>query len=370
MKLLYITTRISGAGGMQRVLSVKTGHLAKEGYAVSILTTNADTDAVMYQFNPKVSLYNIEPNRSTFKYFGSYKALLNDSVDKIKPDIIIMCDNGLKGFLLPFILKKKYPLVYERHGSKYIEDKPVDKSLFRSFKNSLVYRFMNYSVKRFDKFVVLTQAAKKEWNSDNIEVIPNPLWFEAKTVSSLENKIAIAVGRHTYEKGYDRMFEAWAAVIKKHHDWILRIYGDYDKNYDIKALAKKFGVSSNVEFLPSKKDILPAYQQAAICLMTSRTEGFGMVLLEAMASGVPCVAFDCPVGPSEIINNAQDGFLVEDDNISQFSKKVCELIEDKDLRSKMGEQAKISAARFNADIVMEKWFALFEALKNDYIEQI
>ena len=363
MKLLYITTRISGAGGMQRVLSVKTDYLVRKGYTISILTTNADADAVIYHFNPQISFYNIKPDRSTLKYFQSYKVLLNNIVDEASPDVIIMCDNGLKGFLLPFLLKKKYPLVYERHGSKFIEDKPSDKTLLNTFKNKLTYRFMDYSAKRFDRFVVLTQAAKKEWNVSDIEAIPNPLWFEEKTASSLENKVAIAVGRHTYEKGYDRMFEAWAKVIAKHHDWVLRIYGDSEKTYDVKALAKKFGVSSNVEFLPSKKDILAAYQQASLCLMTSRTEGFGMVLLEAMACGVPCVAFDCPVGPAEIISNNLDGFLVQDGDMSQFFNKVCELIEDKDLRKKMGEQAKINSQKFDLEPIMHKWIALFNSFK-------
>lgn len=363
MKLLYITTRISGAGGMQRVLSVKTAALAAKGHEVSILITNADDELVYYRFSAAVQLHTITPDRRIPNYFFSYKKLLNEAVARINPDAVIMVDNGLKGFLLPFILNKKYPVVYERHGSKYIQEKPVKKTLVNALKSFGIHKIMDAGSKRFDRFVVLTQAGRKEWTRDNIDVIPNPLWFETNEPAALTNKIAIGVGRHTYEKGYDRMFAAWKMVIDDYPGWILKIYGDDNPECDLKALAVKIGVADAVQFLPPQEDIAKAYKEASVCLMASRSEGFGMVLLEAMACGVPCVAFNCPAGPAEIITDAENGFLIEDGNIDAYAGKVRLLLENEALRKDLGLMARKSSRRFALDTIMEKWEALFNSLR-------
>lgn len=361
MKLLYITPRISGAGGMQRVLSVKTALLAGMGYTVAVLTTNADSEDVIYDFHPSINFYNITPDRGT-AYLWSYKSLLNEVVAKINPDVAIMCDNGLKGFLLPFILKANCTLVYERHGSKYIEEKPVKKSIITLLKNKAIYFYMEYAAARFDKFIVLTPAATKEWKLKNIEVIPNPLWFTPVASAALTSNTAIAVGRHTYEKGFDRLLEIWSRIIKVRPDWVLNIYGDDNPEFDLKKKAKALGISSQVNFSEPQKDILDAYIDASVCLMTSRSEGFGMVLIEAMACGVPCIAFDCPVGPSDIITDGYNGFLIRDGNIAAYVSKLETLMENEVLRKEMGCNAITSTAKFESSRIMEKWDILFRSL--------
>lgn len=359
MKLLYITTRISGAGGMQRVLSVKTGLLADKGYTVAVLTTNADDEAVLYDFNPAVTFHNITPKRG-INYLLSYKKLLNKAVAGIAPDVIIMCDNGPKSFLLPFLLTKKYPLVYERHISKYINEKPS--GYLKKLWDKAMYRYMDYCAARFERLVVLTREGASEWNAENVEVIPNPLWFTSGRVSSLEKKKVIAVGRHSYQKGYDRMFRIWKGVLIKHPEWTLEVYGDDNADYDIRQIAKDLEITTGIIFLKPVKDIINAYTNASIYLMTSRYEGFGMVLAEAMACGVPCVAFDCPVGPGEIITNGEDGYLVPDGDSAAFAEKIIQLIENPQLRLDMGAKAKESAKRYDKENIIVKWDALFRSL--------
>jgi glycosyltransferase involved in cell wall biosynthesis len=213
----------------------------------------------------------------------------------------------------------------------------------------------------------VTQQGKNEWGSKNLAVIPNPLWFSSDVVSSLTNKRVIAVGRHAYEKGYDRMFAAWKQVVDKYPGWTLDIYGDDNPEYNIRQLARDAGVDKNVNFIPSTKNIIDAYLESSICIMTSRYEGFGMVLLEAMACGVPCVAFNCPVGPSDIISNTIDGVLVEDGNIEDLVKSVLLLIEDTALRLEMGAKAKKSSEAYNLDVIMQQWDTLFKSLKRTNI---
>lgn len=363
MKITYITNTISQAGGLQRVLLLKANYLAENmGYTISIIATNPNpADYLFYDISPLINHVTISPDKSTtIGYYKSYKKLLNNTINAINPDIVIMCDNGLKSFLLPFILNKKRILIYEMHVPKYINIKAA--GLFKKIKNNVVYTFMNICAARFNKFIVVTKNGAKEWNLNNIKILQNPLWFVTDEISTLKNKKAIAVGRHSYEKGYDRMFAIWKQVTDKYPDWVLDVYGDDNPAYNIKQIAIDYGLASNVNFLPPTKDILSAYKNASIYVMTSRFEGFGMVLLEAMACGVPCIAYNCPVGPAQIINNNEDGFLIEDGNTAAFVTSLSALIENHELRSQMGAKAKISSQNYNIDVIMQQWDALFKSL--------
>lgn len=342
---------------MQRIVADKANTFAARGYDVSILCTNADEQPVIYKLSPSVKYCEIQPLKG-LSYFFSYRKLLKKHINAIRPDIIIMCDNGLKSFLLPYIAPKKYKLVYEMHGSKYIWDATVKSPLLRK----CMYRFMDYSGAAFDSFVVLTESARKEWPQQNITVLPNYVWFEADVQSALTAKIAITVGRHVPEKGYDRLLAAWKIVSVKYPDWQLHIYGDDNIDYNVKQIAAGLAVESSVQFVKPVKNIQEAYKFSSICLMASRYEGFGMALVEAMACGVPCVAFDCPVGPRDIIDDGKNGFLVKDDDITAFANAIIRLIEDDKLREVMGNNAVVSTKKYSKDILIARWERLFKSL--------
>lgn len=359
MKLLYITTKLSGAGGMQRVVADKANTFSKSGYDISILCTNPDGEAVIYELSTSVKYGSISPVKG-INYFLSYRRLLKKHISAINPDIIIMCDNGLKSFLLPFIASKKYKLVYEMHGSKYIWDATIKTAFFRK----ILYHFMDFAAANFDKFIVLTASAKAEWPLKNITVIPNYLWFENAVQSNLASKIAIAVGRHVPEKGYDRLLTAWKLITEKYPDWQLHIYGNPNPEHDVKKMAEQMGLLQNVSFFNPVKNIQEAYTSSSLCLVASRSEGFGMALLEAMACGVPCVAFDCPVGPRDIIENGKNGFLIADGDVSAFASSVIKIINDKTFRIQMGQNAISASGRYNREGVIEHWKNLFKNLTN------
>ncbi|MES1181382.1 MAG: glycosyltransferase, partial [Flavobacterium sp.] len=145
----------------------------------------------------------------------------------------------------------------------------------------------------------------------------------------------------------------------------LSIYGksDTEGTCEVKTLAKKLNIDKNVAFYEPVPDIESKYLEASFLLMTSRFEGFGMVLTEAMACGLPCIAYDCPCGPRAIINEGVNGFLIEDNNAALFAEKIIQLIEDEDLRIRLGENAKASVEKYNIDVVMQKWNQFFNSLK-------
>jgi glycosyltransferase involved in cell wall biosynthesis len=360
MKILYVVPKINNEGGVARVLSVKTNYLVENfGDEVHILTQNGGNNPLFYNFNDKIALHDMFLQGNKISFFLQYVKELKKVLLNINPDLIIVCDNGLKGYTIPFILKTNKPIVFECHGSKYIEEKAQTK-YFSSTKIKLIFKEL--SAKKFTKFVGLSKESLKEWNLKNGAIIPNPLWFEASRFAHLKSKKVIAIGRHSYEKGLDRILEIWQKVIEKHPDWSLEIYGKSNENQELQKLANSLNINNNVTFFEPVENINDKYLEASIVAMTSRTEGFGMVLIEAMALGLPCVAYDCPCGPRSIIQNNENGFLVEDGNIDSFVQKMELLIEDENLRIQMGKNAHKSIKIYDLDSIMQQWKSLFENL--------
>jgi glycosyltransferase involved in cell wall biosynthesis len=360
MKILYITPKINNEGGVARVLSVKANYLVENfGYEVHILTQNEGNKPLFFSFNEQIVQHDMILKGNLISFFLQYVKALKKAITTIHPDVIIISDNGLKAYSIPFILKTKTPIIFECHGSKYIEEKAQANSFFvTKFK----FAFKEFSAKRFTKFVALSKESLKEWNVKNGVVISNPLWFKASRSADLKSKKVIAVGRHSYEKGLGRMLQIWQKVIVNHPDWSLEIYGKSNQNQDLQKMANALNIGIAVSFFEPIKNINDKYLDASIMVMTSRTEGFGMVLIEAMALGLPCIAYDCPCGPRAIIHNNENGFLIEDGNIDSFLQKIELLIEDENLRLQIGKNAQESVEKYNLDSIMQQWKTLFEEI--------
>ena len=362
IKLLYITNGIKGAAGLERVLAVKASYLAdKLGYEVHILTLNHNNDPIFYDFSPKIILHDIAVSGNPLLYIKKYSDGIKAAVNKINPDVISVCDDGLKGFFLPILLGNKRPIIYERHISKIIElgENP---SFLKKKAKAAKFVLMNKLAKGFDRFIVLTQDNVKEWDLNNIQVISNPLSFYPAESAALTNKTVIAVGKHSFQKGFDILLDSWVLVHKKNPGWKLEVYGKANEALGLKAKAKQLGIGGSVHFFDPVKEIEQKYMASSIFAFSSRFEGFGMVLIEAMACGVPCVSFDCPCGPSDIISNDEDGFLIPNGNAILFAAKLNELIENQTLRIEMGTKAKTNVKRYLPETIVPLWDSLFKTL--------
>ena len=363
MKLLYIVPNVNNEGGVARVLSIKANYLVEKlGYDVVILTQNEGNSPLFYEYNKNISFQDIILKGNIFKFFITYKKELKSRIDSINPDIIIVADNGLKAYTIPFIIKTKIPILLEIHSSLYVEESKQYNLILNKLKARIIHKFKRFCANQYDKIIVETVSSINEWKIKDIIVIPNPLWFKQQKSANLKAKKVIAVGRHTYEKGFDRMLKIWQKVIEKYPDWHLDIYGKSSAKNELQLLARELNISNNVTFYEPVKNINEKYLEASIYLMTSRFEGFGMVLIEAMASGVPCIAYDCPCGPKAIIANNSDGFLIENDNENDFIVAVETLIENENSRLEMGEKSKESAKKYNIDVLMQIWDSLLKEL--------
>ncbi|MFV8371340.1 glycosyltransferase family 4 protein [Flavobacterium sp. LB2P74] len=366
MKLLYLVPNINNEGGVARVLSVKANYLIEKlGYEVHILTQNDGHFPLFYSFNSNIIFHDLLLKGNLFQFLNSFAKGLKSRIKAIQPDVIIVCDNGLKAYLIPFILKNKVPLVLEMHSSKFIEERESDKNILTKVASNYISLLKKIGIKKYNRFVVETSESIAEWEINNAIVIPNPLWFISEKSSTLENKKGIAVGRHTYEKGFDRMVQIWKKVVEKHPEWILEIYGKSSENSNLRLLAENLNISDNIIFYEPVQNINEKYLEASFYLMTSRFEGFGMVLIEAMASGLPCIAYDCPCGPRGILSQNEDGFLIENGSESDYVKAIETLIENATLRREMGKKAKLSSEKYHIDAIMETWNQLFIGMKKN-----
>lgn len=363
MKILYITPDITDSGGISRVISLKANYLISYfDYEVSILSVNDSSPNCFYDFNPAIKWFTIKKSKNCF-FFRNYIRFINKTISEENPEVIIICDAVLWLFI-PWFLKTKTTVIFESHFSTAFQ-KDKFNCFYSKLRKKIILFWRNKTLKKFSYLVFVSKQASEEWELCNTKIIPNPLPFVIENKAALTNKKAMAVCINPYVKGLDRLLLVWSKIMEIHSDWVLDIYGNWAVNSEYLQLAQDLKLAKSVNFLPPTSDIKSSYNQCSIFLMTSRSEAFPMVLLEAMTSGVPCIAYDCPSGPRAIIEHKNNGFLIENGNSDSFVQKLELLIENENLRLQMGLNAHESVKKYEIEGVMKQWDNLFKDLKNN-----
>ncbi|WP_406476917.1 glycosyltransferase [Streptomyces platensis] len=221
-------------------------------------------------------------------------------------------------------------------------------------------------VKRFyqdvDRMLTLTREDADRWirqRMDNVGFMPNPLPFFPEVPSDRSGNCVVSIGRLHEEKGVDLLLEAWARVSPQHPDWTLRVYGSGEEEEALRKQAAELGITGTVEWMGRTGDVPGALRKSAVFALSSRGEGFPLAPMEAMATAVPCVAFDVAPGVHEIITDGVDGFLAPPGNITEFARHLDALMSDKELRDTMGEAARKNIQRFSTEEIVGRWESLF-----------
>jgi glycosyltransferase involved in cell wall biosynthesis len=293
------------------------------------------------------------------------KKSIIEAVKQVDPDILI----GVSRFNANYIssIKCRAKKIIECHESKYntIYDTNFNRSFFaKYFIKIYTSLYFHTIIQNADVIVTLTEGDKMLWKrAKYIDVIPNFSTMSISKYSNCTTKRVIAVGRLQWEKGFDRLLDIWKVVVSKHPDWQLEIFGEGELKEELDNMITKANIN-NIKLNGIAHDISKEYASSSICTVTSYFEGFSLVLLEAMKHGVPCVAFDCPFGPRNIINDASNGFLVNDGDTKLFAERLCRLIEDEELRKQFSKAAIERSLLFDPDSIMNKWKNLFEQLNS------
>ena len=376
MKIIYCHADVYNPGGMERVLLNKLRWLAaRGGYELMLVTTDQNGRSPFYAFPPEVRMVDLginykadngrNPVAKILSYFRKrrlHKKALTALLMLEKADIVVSLYPSESSFIpsikdgskkvLELHFNKFFRLQYHRSGLLGLADR------FRTRQDERI-------VRRFHKFVVLTKEDAGYWGAlPNLEVIPNAALVPPVQASSVaENRRVIAVGRLDYQKGFDRLLEAWALLpAALRETWRLDIFGQGEWEEMLKEKTRMLGIEASAHINKPTNSIFEEYAASSFLAMSSHYEGFPMVMIEAMACGLPVACFDFLCGPKDIITPGENGLLAKEGDIPGLAAALQKLMENPALLKKMSEGARRIMETYSEEAVMARWESLFKAL--------
>lgn len=354
MRICVIADQIYKSGGIERVLSLRINQWIKKGYDVHLITNENEQRLSYFYYDEKLVHHDLDGNfNKNISLFSSsnlvlaakYFFKLKKSIDQIKPDVIVIVNYSYEFYFLPFLRKESY-CIKEYHSSY-------------SAGQGWVNRLKNYCATFYHTHVFLSLEEALLSQQPHYAVIPNPtMQIDApvRNLAEREKKI-IAAGRIVALKGFERLIESWAILAKRYPDWTLEIYGDGEQDYvaQLQQRIEDQCIAQNTKIYPSTNQILDKMLNSRIYAMSSFTECFPMVLLEAMQTKMAIIAYDCPTGPRNILQHQHRGLLVKDGDIAAFSAQLEQLLTDPALAQSLADQAYIDVQQYHIDAVMQKW---------------
>ena len=382
MKIAYVLDDLDAAGGIQAVTRAKAAALAAiPGNEIMLVTAN-DSRRTASSLPPGVKVVHLGVNYYEDDWKGFLYVLkgilvrrrrhakaLRKALDELRPDIVVSVGQSEK-FMIPRLSRDKpWKTVREFHYSgTYRKDYARLQGGIRARVMAALSDFYEFGLRRgtYDATVVLTRQDREEnWKGRRgVHVIPNPCVWRPERVAPLERPRAVAVGRLVPVKGFGLLVRAWEKVAAVHPDWKLEIWGDGPERGSLERLVRGKGLEKNVLLRGATGEVREKLLQSSMLVFPSLFEGFGMVLVEAMACGVPCVAFECPCGPRDVISPEEDGLLVPPGDTDALARAIIRLMEQPELRSRMGEAARNKVARYAMEAVCAAWMDLFRQLNS------
>lgn len=384
MRIAFLCNNFKSLNGVERIWSQKLSLLAeREDDQIFLITYNQYGAPCSFPLSERVRHIDLATryiSRCSFngiwQYFDRYKSelafrrILNDCLATIRPDIVVCSDMHVAD--LKALLSVKLPVVriVECHcgRSAYFEDLSKIKGLFEKMKQYLLKKRLLRAISQFDRIVVMTETERDDWKQkDKVVSIPNMLAHYPEEVGKGVHSYrrVISVGRYAYQKGYDMLLDAWKIVEERYPDWKLDIYGSLDGgNGEYEQLQHQISIQDlkTVSLHPATSDIYSFYLESDIYVSSSRFESFGLVLVEAMACGLPVVGFRSLYGPVSVIKDGLTGILVPPLKTRQLAETICQMIEHPEERIQMGENGRLEAKKYLPEQIMPLWRGFYESL--------
>lgn len=365
--------------GIERILTCKMNYIINHtSHNIYLTTYEQQSQSLPFPLNDNIvykPLDIVMPQRGDMALFQWLKAYYNarnyfryqlkSLVKDIQPDLVVSTVYSYQ--VLDIIIKTCHQEGIKTVMESHTQGKTITLSqkfkynqyLFRLF--TLWDRHIMRSLKLCNCVVTLTKQDIPFWQkyAKRIEVIPNMLTITPKEVKDYKVKRVISAGRYMSEKGFDMLLEAWHLLPEEFCDWHLYIFGNGDRSM-YQYIVDKYNMGKTVHLMPASDNIAEEFSKSSLYVMSSRYEGFGLVLVEAMSCGLPCVSFDCPYGPREIIKDKEDGLLAKYNDVEDLNKKMVQLMTNKKLRKEMGIKASHNITRFHPTTIMPQWIKLFK----------
>ena len=375
MKIVYCHRCIYNPGGMERVMLAKIAWLVRNGYEVSIVTTDQKGLPPFFPVPEGVRMTDLGINYADdndkgplVKIFGFlwrrrlHRKRLTDYLMRERPDITVSlypCESSF----IPHI-KDGSKKILELHYNKFFRFQ-YGRSGILGVIDRLRSRSDEKLVRKFDKFVVLTEEDASYWGDlPNLEVIPNAALMQAPAEAKISgSRRVIAVGRLDFQKGFDRLIKAWALIPEEaRKGWRLDIFGQGEWLRMLDDLIVSEGVQDSARINPPTKDIAREYLSSAFLAMSSHWEGLPMVLIEAMALGLPAVCFDFKCGPKDIIREGVNGLLAPEGDIPALARAMQRAMDDPALLERMSSDALRIREKYSEQAIMAKWENCFKSV--------
>jgi len=352
----FLTGTLNAFAGAERMTAVIANALAERGYRVFVLSLW--DRASVFPLHEGVEHHALFEERPSFKrmYFSTVFGIRR-FVREHGIDVLIEVDTMLTLFTLPATFGMKVRRIAWEHCH-------FDEDLGRRARR--VARRLAAST--CSTVVVLTERDRQRWLASlgqrcQVKVISNPLPFPFPGVPAKRgSRTVLAVGRLVQAKGFDLLLEAWAQVTPFHPDWHLVIVGEGEERDSLEARKLALGLDQSVSMPGACSHIAAYYENADIFCLSSRYEGFGLVLLEAMAFGLPVVSTDCETGPKEIIRDGLNGLLVATGNPQALTNALLRLIEDESLSDHLASQGRRDAYFHDVGAVRQLWQSLLGSI--------
>ncbi|EJR00587.1 glycosyltransferase family 4 protein [Bacillus cereus] len=377
MKIRFLVFDIYGMGGTVRTVLNVTNYLAQNGYDVEIISVFRHRKIAFFEIDPRIKVIVLHDVANRDKSDGKFQTRIANRMLKMKSKLVHPDDEGYHFFsLLTDVKMYNYLksidsgiLVTTRPSFNIFASKHANKGIYligqehlnfsiypKRLKNSILKHYIN-----LDCLATLTDEDTVDYKNlllnGKVEVkkITNSIPKLRGGLSSLTAKTIVAAGRLVPQKGFDLLIEAFKIVNEQYPDWKLKIYGTGRERANLEELIEKNKLYNHVILMGATQHIDVELSKSSLYALSSRFEGFGMVIIEAMQCGVPVVSFDCPKGPSEIIDHDRDGILVEDGNVELLAKGLMELMNDPMKREEFAKRAIKNVKRFEIDEIGKIW---------------
>lgn len=365
MRVVYCIAGLWPSGGTERVVTTKMNWLAGPGGCEVHVVMHDGRRDEFFPLSAAVKRHYVAEGGSR----RAYRRELTGLLMRLRADVVICTGGDELSFLwklhdgskkiLEFHYTRNFLVNFVR-GIRHIRFRRL-----HLLKVWLMQKRIAYYARRYDRIVGLTERDVHLWGDPvNMTYVYNPLSFRSERKSTTANKEIIAVGSFTPAKGMDQLVEAFGRIAHRHADWHLSLYGQGQDYGLLQELIEKYDIRKQVSVNEPYPHIGEKLTEAGIYAFPSRSDGFGLVITEAMECGLPCVAMDCECGPREIVS-PRTGLLVPPQDIDAFAAALERLMTDAPLRRRMGAAAQREVARFYPENIMPQWLRLFETLTRE-----